>query len=1206
MGAPLRYANLPEASRHAVEEALGAENPRVKALIKTATDMLDEEDEAVLGEFLAGDGFARFLRSRKKISSTRFSTTLRRLFRRVSAGIDTSILDNVARAMASKEYRAVERVFFRVPVDRDAYELFESACIGVGEQKPDLLGDYLSFYNSESWATLRGSWSYDLDLYRLIMERLTGLFLGSGDGELLRQHASFLSEPAVIRFQEACELAGKKHEFMENLTTLIFSRRDTRTIEKCFVTLNRHYRRSSPPGEAMESKVYRRLVSAWNFFTVADDDGAALFRDFLEMYGSFSDEFHTFVWDLIFELPEDRIAKGMTVFTSTAFRSLAGYYGHEIKTLQFLVKNILSALLEIEIEEFSGVLFQIVMKLLLGIKVDRAFMRRRAEFFAYLKQQSASTRLEVQVIRYLFFEYIYIALKLVENTPLTKISHFCDDDHRYFVAMVDGVYSNKFLMRARRELDPFYSVLANMRRVMWSGLAEKFQRYTYKLQELRNVAEEMNIEDAMVAALEDTEENHLPFYHAAFFGVYYHDPEMIAEAVLPDYWCRVTFEMASPYCYGVLTPLVGTMELQAVDGGARTNGRTIQLPKSISYFRDMPDPLESNRNLTSYIALTLHEAGHILGGTFHFNYSAYLAKLERPRLFFSIFNNFEDFRIEAFMTRIRAHHQVEDLLRVTNEFYTMDMAALDLPTGYRFLTYIFDEAGGYNEMAKKIPRYVETIDRIMERDLNSGRFHSLRELADYGVERLRNIDVANPLAAVPLAREFYEIMRYWPEPDLDGMDEQTRGPYAREEGSFGSGNPEPLGEEELQQLYRQYNDDPESFLRGQGLPVFPELLGKDADEDIATRELSQQADAMADLQEVTRFDYSVEGTIDFSTRTSADDLAAQRQIEGKAKKKASFSLEELSRLLSGNKKKKKPSHKPRKGKKKFVYGIDSRTGSRTKLAEIKEYLITGRDREYMLRFRQWEHLVNKVLHQLSRIMPTIEDRFDMSREDGEINIERIVEVLSDRHSREDMPEIFDLVTEGSRSLEVVIGLDASGSTGMSINFGTEVENPLENTILDIEKAFAMIFGRAISHLTDRVSYYAFNSVTSTSVYRAATVDAVSSFAADASNRDGDFIRYIGEKLLRSPAEVRYFFLISDGQPASDNYSGKEALDDTLMAMREVKNSGVQLIYFNCDAIKGEYYDAFAREATWARHFSDPAEMLPVIPEMVETVVKAIS
>ncbi|MGL6015148.1 MAG: hypothetical protein ACRCZU_03495 [Selenomonadaceae bacterium] len=141
--------------------------------------------------------------------------------------------------------------------------------------------------------------------------------------------------------------------------------------------------------------------------------------------------------------------------------------------------------------------------------------------------------------------------------------------------------------------------------------------------------------------------------------------------------------------------------------------------------------------------------------------------------------------------------------------------------------------------------------------------------------------------------------------------------------------------------------------------------------------------------------------------------------------------------------------------------------------------------------------------------------------EGELNLELLIDVISDRKNG-DIPEIFDIFTESRRSLEVIIGLDASGSTMLDI--------PGQGTVLDIEKAFAIVFARAMSYLTDRVSVCAFNSATGTNVYKASTFEAVSMFASDGSNRDGDFIRYCSHRLRTSDAEVKYFFMLSDGQP----------------------------------------------------------------------------
>ena len=189
---------------------------------------------------------------------------------------------------------------------------------------------------------------------------------------------------------------------------------------------------------------------------------------------------------------------------------------------------------------------------------------------------------------------------------------------------------------------------------------------------------------------------------------------------------------------------------------------------------------------------------------------------------------------------------------------------------------------------------------------------------------------------------------------------------------------------------------------------------------------------------------------------------------------------------------------------------------------------------------------------------------------------------------------------------MIIGLDASGSTMTPVkNDTTHFSGGAYTSVLDVEKAFAIILGTALRRLTDRVRVYAFNSLASTNVFRAESIEAVSSFIPENGNRDGDFIRYINNILEKSDAEVKYFFMLSDGMPLSDNYNGKPAMDDTLIAMRETVNSGIKLIYFNVDATRREYFEAFREEATYAEHFTRPDQILPVIPELVAKIVDSI-
>ncbi|MBK7058940.1 MAG: hypothetical protein IPH52_28585 [Leptospiraceae bacterium] len=376
------------------------------------------------------------------------------------------------------------------------------------------------------------------------------------------------------------------------------------------------------------------------------------------------------------------------------------------------------------------------------------------------------------------------------------------------------------------------------------------------------------------------------------------------------------------------------------------------------------------------------------------------------------------------------------------------------------------------------------------------------------------------------------------------------------------------------------------------------------------------------LREQLGEQYSQAGTIDLSHRTKADDLIAENQKRKKDKGKSKDSDSDLDEDDEPQKKEgKKKNPKPRT---KRIYSIDPKTKSRTRLTELKEFRVRDIDSFYMKKFRKWQYISQQVLRELSALLPTVQEMQDTSSFEGELNMELLIEILSDP-SRIGSVEFLDIFRENTRSVEIIIGLDISGSTDMLIQPINKTGTPKMvngmpvimldltpkemmqyDTILDIEKAFAMIFAQALSYITKNVNIYAFNSATSTNIYKAETIESVSSFVSDSANRDGDFIRYIHSTLLESNAEMKYFYLITDGRPSADNYSGKDALDDTLIAMREVINSGIKLIYFNIDSQKQDYFDLFQKEATFARHFQSPEDLLPVIPELVRTVVQSVS
>lgn len=65
-------------------------------------------------------------------------------------------------------------------------------------------------------------------------------------------------------------------------------------------------------------------------------------------------------------------------------------------------------------------------------------------------------------------------------------------------------------------------------------------------------------------------------------------------------------------------------------------------------------------------------------------------------------------------------------------------------------------------------------------------------------------------------------------------------------------------------------------------------------------------------------------------------------------------------------------------------------------------------------------------------------------------------------------------------------------------------------------------------------------------------------SARCGNRDGAALRYVAERLVRRPEEVKLLIIISDGQPASSGYGGTEAEADLRGIKREFSNRGITI------------------------------------------------
>ena len=1196
----------------------------VELFYLVASDLFEENRLYLLEELLKEEGFQKFLTRRKSSSPGRLEGVLKTILRRCLLEIPPSTLSQIANSMSSKEYRQMESVFYVVPIDKEGYEVFERGFFAVGEQKPELLSDYLSYCSSDRWFLLRTNYKPIEEVFQDLANKLVNYFLAARNINDTMEMTKYFLDPVVYRFifTSVNESAWKEFTMelfgaFQNLKNPLFFLQLLRLVS------TRYPEKTISAKSSYEREIFKRLLSLWEVMKILPEDKLKEFKQFLQNYGNPKNEMQSFVWDATLSLNKYKIPQIFTILNSPPFLAIRDYYGEDAATQKFLIKNIINAVAEMEFKKFETKLYKVVLRLLLTLKVDRSFVKRRSVFFDWLKKETNSQRVELEFMRFTFYEYIFISLGQVKNERGMKMTRYCDDDHAYICKYLDEI---PLAAKGRlKDITLIHNpVLERLRFIIHLPFYAKFTEYEFGLKELESAAISIKMEDNLYTALETiSKENFIPYYES-FMEVFKTAPERMNEAILPDYWYRISLEIASPHAHAVVLPLVGSISILEGDLGAYTDGKSIFLPPFISYFSDPLHPIEQNRNLTIYIALALHECGHIIGGSFKFDLSYYLSKLEKPSLFRIIMNAMEDFRIESFLVKIKAHPQIEELLHTMNEYFTFMNLRNPENLAMNLVFYIMDEAAGNNDLAKSQASYQKSISELMNSGLYSGRFSNLKDMVDYFITRLKSIDIGNPLSAYPVSRELYEILKYWPDTALASLASPEYFPTGLH--SFESENGEgqrPLNQEELDALYKEYNENPRAFLERNKLPVFSELMEDEEGLAISqglTDKIQQYKEDI--LREQLGEQYSQAGTIDLSHRTKADDLIAENQKRKKDKGKSKDSDSDLDEDDEPQKKEgKKKNPKPRT---KRIYSIDPKTKSRTRLTELKEFRVRDIDSFYMKKFRKWQYISQQVLRELSALLPTVQEMQDTSSFEGELNMELLIEILSDP-SRIGSVEFLDIFRENTRSVEIIIGLDISGSTDMLIQPINKTGTPKMvngmpvimldltpkemmqyDTILDIEKAFAMIFAQALSYITKNVNIYAFNSATSTNIYKAETIESVSSFVSDSANRDGDFIRYIHSTLLESNAEMKYFYLITDGRPSADNYSGKDALDDTLIAMREVINSGIKLIYFNIDSQKQDYFDLFQKEATFARHFQSPEDLLPVIPELVRTVVQSVS
>lgn len=117
-----------------------------------------------------------------------------------------------------------------------------------------------------------------------------------------------------------------------------------------------------------------------------------------------------------------------------------------------------------------------------------------------------------------------------------------------------------------------------------------------------------------------------------------------------------------------------------------------------------------------------------------------------------------------------------------------------------------------------------------------------------------------------------------------------------------------------------------------------------------------------------------------------------------------------------------------------------------------------------------------------------------------------------------------------------------------------------------------VYGHSTHYGVDLYSYAEFDAIDRDDRYRMMDI------SARGSNRDGAALRFVAERLVHRPEDIKLLMLVSDGQPADDDYGGTAAEEDLRGIKHEYQRKGLLFVAAAIGADKENieriYGDAF--------------------------------
>lgn len=665
--------------------------------------------------------------------------------------------------------------------------------------------------------------------------------------------------------------------------------------------------------------------------------------------------------------------------------------------------------------------------------------------------------------------------------------------------------------------------------------------------------------------------------------------------------------------------------------GACTNGSEIMIQSVIEEFSDENDA-DENRNRNMYMGFHIHEAAHILEGSFDYVVDYAKEFKESPELAKNLFNMIEDYRIEVnLVDNVRKSEEYASYLKFINNFYACKSS--------------YSEDNIFGNFMDMFLRSIKCEDKDGKRKQTKGRLMGCYEELfdrfkknnekDKSKEEVKKDDVKNNanLAVTPKLLEFDSIddVIDFEKKELsrDANNKLKKGidvpkyDIKNVSGKLISYETVKLDEKiKFQNLNEILDYIIEETLALKGKSVVDSYIAlkriytilitqfkDDMKKSNIPNDFSQDGQRGNPGEEMPRESSGKEDNENKKTSPkrkydSIDDMADDRKrIEEEIKKKA----KRLCKDYGEKKKDKKndPSNlendnedDPKLNKDDFyVHSWNSQgacAGERVKInySEIK-------DGNYSI--QEGKGLIENIRREFLKLRPNQKQFKKGTWKPGINNPFYLYMSRIDPAAAIQLPP-FDSQITNKLDVDVKILIDSSGSTDIPSGYK-------DYSKLDLEKICAALMMASMKEVNGlNVETYFFASGTDTNMIKVDDFSAFSKINSGGGNNDAAAIRFTTKKSLESGSKRKIIFMMADGYP-SHSPSG-DANKDASKAIEEATNQGIILSYllFRPEGNDGnsaedkEKFEELTRHASCKFNVSNPENLLGIISNFIDEYI----